>query len=411
MRRPFCHSYLSGSVTMRLPTNHANTALFLKACYDKNLEQARVLLARGADVNWRSADEWGRFWSGLHVAAKQNNGDLVDLLLAQPSVDVNIKATNGFTPLMVACLHQSVNIIRKLLKVENINLNYQNHTGVTALYIAAANDSPEVLELLREAPGLEWNRQDMTGHTPLLVAATLGLSDIVEIIMGVPDSKVDITATRNNGYHVARSAVSRCEIWPIYIRTQGKLRCIELLSDDHRVDWNIRSLEDGYTPLLYCLESAEVEMSKRIIKNPRVDLNVQTDAGKFPETIARFCFLSLMFNIICLLLNCREQNLTEIMKLLWTFTTVQRRMITQESHLARQAQADRVPSLQRQSRDAVMLRLTSNNSQERLVNPLVDRMVLQAESMNQNIKPVKDMLHISFSGGINMTESDSEALL
>ena len=107
----------------------------------------------------------------------------------------------------------------------------------------------------------------------------------------------------------------------------------------------------------------------------------------------------------------REQNLTEILKLLWTFTSVQRRMITQESHLARQAQADRVPSLQRQSRDAVMLRLTSNNSQERLVNPLVDRMVLQAESMNQNIKPVKDMLHISFSGGINMTESDSEALL
>ena len=43
---------------------------------------------------------------------------------------------------------------------------------------------------------------------------------------------------------------------------------------------------------------------------------------------------------------CREQNLTEILKELWTFTSVQQRMIPQESLIARQAQADRVPSLQ-----------------------------------------------------------------
>ena len=89
----------------------------------------------------------------------------------------------------------------------------------------------------------------------------------------------------------------------------------------------------------------------------------------------------------------------EILKELWTFTSVQQRMIPQESLVTRQAQADRVPSLKRQSRDAVMLRLTSNNTQERLVKTLVDRMVLQAEAMNQDIKPVKDRLLTSFSGG------------
>ena len=107
----------------------------------------------------------------------------------------------------------------------------------------------------------------------------------------------------------------------------------------------------------------------------------------------------LLRSSIYLSLYGREKNLTEILKLLWTFTSVQRRMILQESHIARQAQAERVPSLQRQSRDAVMLRLTSNNSHERLVNPLVDRMVLQAEALNQDIKPVKDKLQTSLSGG------------
>ena len=98
-------------------------------------------------------------------------------------------------------------------------------------------------------------------------------------------------------------------------------------------------------------------------------------------------------------LYSRENNLTEILKELWTFTSVQRRMIPQESILTRQAQAERVPSLQRQSRDAAMLRLTSNNSQERLVRPLVDRLVLQADAMNQDINPVKDRLLTSLSGG------------
>ena len=89
----------------------------------------------------------------------------------------------------------------------------------------------------------------------------------------------------------------------------------------------------------------------------------------------------------------------EILELLWTFTTVQRRMIQHESLVTRQAQAERVPSLLRQSRDAVMLRLSSNNSQERLVRPLVDRLVLQADDLNQDINPVKDRLLISLSGG------------
>ena len=45
-----------------------------------------------------------------------------------------------------------------------------------------------------------------------------------------------------------------------------------------------------------------------------------------------------------------------------------------------------------------MLRLTSNNTQERLVKPLVDRLVLLADAMNHDINPVKDLLQTSLSG-------------
>ena len=68
----------------------------------------------------------------------------------------------------------------------------------------------------------------------------------------------------------------------------------------------------------------------------------------------------------------RENNQTDILDLLWTFRRVQQRMILRDSLLARQA--DSVSSLQSLARDAVLLILSNNNSQERLVRPLVDRL-------------------------------------
>ena len=62
--------------------------------------------------------------------------------------------------------------------------------------------------------------------------------------------------------------------------------------------------------------------------------------------------------------------MTEILDLLWTFRSVQQRMILRDSLDIRQAGS--VSSLQSLSRDAVLLILSTNNSQERLVTPLAD---------------------------------------
>ena len=66
--------------------------------------------------------------------------------------------------------------------------------------------------------------------------------------------------------------------------------------------------------------------------------------------------------------------MAEILKILWTFTSVRRRMILHEALVTRQTQTDSISSLEKLSRDAVMLSLISNNTQERLVRPLVDRL-------------------------------------
>ena len=82
--------------------------------------------------------------------------------------------------------------------------------------------------------------------------------------------------------------------------------------------------------------------------------------------------------------------MTETLDLLWSFGSVQKRMILRDSLLARQA--GRVSSLSILSRDAVLLTLATNNSRERLVSPLVDRLgdEITAQARQQLLAPYSE---------------------
>ena len=89
------------------------TDFFIGACKRNNLNIVHSLLNSDADVNWRDAAGW----SGLHFAARDNYGELLELLLAQTGVDVNIRTNHNTTPLMVACGWGHENIVRRLCQV------------------------------------------------------------------------------------------------------------------------------------------------------------------------------------------------------------------------------------------------------------------------------------------------------
>ena len=80
--------------------------------------------------------------------------------------------------------------------------------------------------------------------------------------------------------------------------------------------------------------------------------------------------------------------MTTIQDLLWTFSSVQRRMIMKDNLFSREARG--VFSLQRLSRDAIVTHLVTN-SQERLVRPLVDRLEGKVTA------EAKDQLQTSYS--------------
>jgi len=259
------------SLSPNLPTKD----LFLQACEEGNLELARVLLANGAAVNWVSGDT---SWSGLHYAVRGGHGELLDLLMAQPGVEVNIKAKHGITPLMFACFSGKENFVRKLRQVEGIHINCQSDTvhGYTALHLAVVG-GPSCVRELKGAAGLKWNLKDVAGRTPLLSAAFYGRADSLQVLLTV--LHVDLASIDNSGYNVAWLAVKN-SVWG------NSLGCVKLLSEEPSVEWNTRD-EIGDTPLLFCLKQKKLDLARILLSNPRVDLHVQNKAGKFPETIAR----------------------------------------------------------------------------------------------------------------------------
>lgn len=119
-------------------------------------------LAKKPDVN--KADKNGV--TPLMSACRQGNLDMVKILL-EAGANVNEpKSPKGRTPLMVACAYYSDVEVCKLLIARGADVNAKANDGTTALMLAADNAKAGVVELLL-AQKADINVKDKNGKTAL----------------------------------------------------------------------------------------------------------------------------------------------------------------------------------------------------------------------------------------------------
>lgn len=106
------------------------TPLMLAAIQNR-LELAKVLIARGADVNRAG-------WTPLHYAATKGHRDMMRLLLENDAY-IDSESTNGTTPLMMAAFSTSPLAVKLLLE-EGADPTLVNHGNASALDIAVSKD-------------------------------------------------------------------------------------------------------------------------------------------------------------------------------------------------------------------------------------------------------------------------------
>lgn len=116
------------------------TAVML-AAFKGHLETVKLIHARGAVLRQSG-------WTALHYAAFQGHAAIARYLI-DSKADVNARAPNGATPLMLAARNGHRDVVQVLLGTADPNLT--TDTGATALQWALREGHTEIAQALRRS--------------------------------------------------------------------------------------------------------------------------------------------------------------------------------------------------------------------------------------------------------------------
>jgi len=114
------------------------------------------------DINWRNEQEGG--CTALVRACERGHAAVVSVLLAHPSVDVNLKDRYGRSPLASACHLGDISCARLLLNDSRVKVNEPDFDGRIALWLATYGKYLDIIKWWIVS-GREMNLSDAMGDT------------------------------------------------------------------------------------------------------------------------------------------------------------------------------------------------------------------------------------------------------
>ncbi|GJJ01885.1 hypothetical protein RugamoR64_24230 [Duganella rhizosphaerae] len=161
--------------------------LFRAAQLD-NVSGVKKLLERGLSPNLR--EPGGE--TALIIAMRYEAYRVATLLMDQPTIDLEAKAPNGNTALMMAAFRQNKAVVLDMLK----RGAQVNQKGWAALHYAAAAGSTDITTILLEHHAYI-DAESPSGMTPLMIAAREGQEKVVELLL---EQGADATL-KDGGFH------------------------------------------------------------------------------------------------------------------------------------------------------------------------------------------------------------------
>ena len=124
----------------------ANKAMW-ENCKAGNVEEVRRALETGADPNSRESS-WTYSRTCLMIAAEENHGEVVSLLLDQPTIEVNMVGACNETALHLACIRPNEAALRSLLSAPGLDVHALYSGKFTPIMFAVGHGNVECVRLL-----------------------------------------------------------------------------------------------------------------------------------------------------------------------------------------------------------------------------------------------------------------------
>ena len=247
--------------------------VFLKACEDEDFKKINACLTLGVDINCKGSDNHSALYHSLYYGKEK----LFEFLIKHPELDVD--EINQERILWAACVKDRKDQLRKICDLPGIDVN-----AGQPLKIAALLNDLDGIRILAENPALDWNCGGYHGDHPLIAALGQGHVEVVKILLSQPTLSFKRTEFDSSsvGHHAVEYRQLRQDR---LLKRKGlnesacPVKCVELLSKDPRINWNVRN-ENGETPIMLALKYKEMEMVKILLKTPGVDVR---DIAKMRE--------------------------------------------------------------------------------------------------------------------------------
>jgi ankyrin repeat protein len=185
---------LSLAASLALPVQAAEQSDdevdFFRAAQLDNVSAVKKILARGLNPNVR---EPAGGETGLIVAMRYEANKVATLLMDQPGIDMEAKAPNGNTALMMAAFRQNKPMVLDMIK----RGAQVNQKGWAALHYSAAAGSTEITTILLDHHAYI-DAESPSGMTPLMIAAREGQEQVVELLL---EQGADATL-KDGGFHL-----------------------------------------------------------------------------------------------------------------------------------------------------------------------------------------------------------------
>jgi ankyrin repeat protein len=162
----------------------------LNVAHYRQVEAAKLLISRGADVNARNSE--GN--AALFVAVHQESMELAALFL-EKGADVNAKNSFGYTPLRQACRWGNPEAVQLLLS-KGADVNATDKEGDTPLHIAVEEHNEAVVKVLVDHHA-NVNAMGSFGGAPIHRAAAKGMTAIVKLLV---DAGADLSVKDRRGH-------------------------------------------------------------------------------------------------------------------------------------------------------------------------------------------------------------------